>query len=126
MPLPPPPTSQPAIVATYTVDPNGPIKTIAAAARLVKPGDIVLIMPGTYHESIRMTTSGDTGKQIVFEAQTPGTVIIDGTGFATVINSSWGATTNITLKNITVQHCANPLPTQVRPLVPGPGGCWIM
>jgi hypothetical protein len=124
MPVPPLPPNPPAIVATYTVDPAGAIKTISAAARLVKPGDVVLIMPGTYHESVKLTTSGTPDKPITFEAAAPNTVMIDGTGFLTVINSNWGATKYITLKNINVNHCANPLSTEVAAVGSGTG--WMM
>jgi hypothetical protein len=126
MPLPPPPPpNPPAIVApinaTYTVDPNGAIKTISAAARLVHPGDVVLILPGVYHESVKMVTSGTADKPITFEAAAPNTVTIDGTGFLTVINSNWGSTKYINLKNINVKNCANPLSTEVAAVGSGTG-----
>jgi hypothetical protein len=121
MPIAPPP---PPITPTYTVDPNGPIKTISAAAAMVHPGDVVLIMPGVYHESVKMVTSGTAAQPITFEAAAPGTVTIDGSGFQTVINSNWGNTKYIILKNITVDHCANPLATQVAAVGSGTG--WVL
>ena len=73
---------------TYYVSPTGsdtgagnaasPFKTISQAAKLAGAGDTVLIKPGVYRESVWLKNSGTGEKPIVFKAETPGTVVIDG------------------------------------------------
>jgi Right handed beta helix region len=100
----PPPTS--GFSHVYTVSSSGPYKTISSAAAVAGPGDEVLIEPGTYHESITLPRSGTSGKPITFAAATAGSVIIDGTGFNTVINGNLQQ--YITLDGLDVEHCNNP------------------
>ncbi len=52
------------------------VTTIGRAARLVLPGDTVVILPGIYREQIRVRHGGRSGKPVVFRAQQPGTVVI--------------------------------------------------
>jgi len=73
---------------TYYVSPSGsdnnagaensPFKTITRAANLATAGDLVLINPGTYRESVLLKNSGTSDRPITFKAVTPGTVVIDG------------------------------------------------
>lgn len=111
VPITPPPYAPPppALVSgkVYTVDPNGMYPTIASAVRLARPGDTVLITPGVYHESIKLTTSGTAGQPITLEALTPGAVVMDAAGFKSAISSNSGLTSYITLKDITVKNCSN-------------------
>jgi hypothetical protein len=54
------------------------LKTIAAAAELARPGDTVLIGPGSYKESVELRHGGSAAKPITFAARLPGTVMLDG------------------------------------------------
>ncbi len=54
------------------------LRTIAKAASLAGPGDTVVILPGTYRESVTVKNNGTATAPITFKAQTPGTVYIDG------------------------------------------------
>lgn len=45
-----------------------PFATISAAAKLVRPGDVVLIREGTYRETVTVPTSGTPESPIRFEA----------------------------------------------------------
>lgn len=58
-------------------DPGAPLATIQAAAARVAPGDRVSIAPGTYRESVVVTTSGTAAQPIVFRGSGPG-VVLDG------------------------------------------------
>ena len=55
-----------------------PLKTISAAAKLVKPGDTVLVRPGVYRESVALTISGTEGRSITFQSETPYAAVVDG------------------------------------------------
>ncbi len=48
-----------------------PWATIQKAADVVKPGDTVVVMPGTYAESVRVTRSGAVNNYITFVAAEP-------------------------------------------------------
>jgi hypothetical protein len=54
------------------------LRTINHAASLAGPGDTIIIMPGTYRETVRVQNSGTSANPITFKAQQPGTVFIDG------------------------------------------------
>ena len=45
-----------------------PLKTIARAAALVKPGDTVTVHAGVYNESVRLRAGGEPGRPITFRA----------------------------------------------------------
>lgn len=60
---------------------NAPIRTIARAASMVKPGDLVLLRDGTYYEyNVRdaWITSGEPGLPIIFMSFPGERAIIDG------------------------------------------------
>lgn len=110
-PTPPDPYAnrpQPAPGGTrYIVDPAGPLRTASAAAALAQPGDVVLIKPGVYRESITLPRSGTADRRITFAAAVPGgTAIIDGGGFPRILD---GAKSYITLQDLTFQHASNAL-----------------
>jgi parallel beta-helix repeat protein len=46
--------------ATLNVGSGQPYATIQAAINAAKPGDLIVVMPGTYHESVVVNTSGLT------------------------------------------------------------------
>jgi parallel beta-helix repeat protein len=46
--------------ATLNVGPGQPYATIQAAVNAAKPGDLIVVMPGTYSESVVVNTSGLT------------------------------------------------------------------
>ena len=47
---------------------NKPFKTIQKACDIVNPGDVVLVSPGIYYESIKLTRKGTEQKPIVFRS----------------------------------------------------------
>jgi hypothetical protein len=55
-----------------------PYASINEAAAVLRPGDICLIAPGVYRETVRPQCSGRAGVPIVFCAETPGTVTVSG------------------------------------------------
>ncbi len=115
-------TQPPLPITELTVDPiNGPFHTISAAAAVAQPGDTVLITPGTYDEEVYLTTSGTASAPITFEAQTPGTVIINAANFTQAISSNFGTTSYINLEGITVQGCDNPDNSQQAAVTTGSG-----
>ena len=56
----------------------GPFCTITAAATLVRPGQTVLVRPGTYQEEVELTVSGTAERPIAILADPSGTVRITG------------------------------------------------
>ena len=56
---------------------NAPLLTIQQAANLSRPGDLILIQPGTYRESVTIPRSGTSNQPIVFRGNSSG-VILDG------------------------------------------------
>lgn len=58
--------------------PVAPFKTISAAARVVKPGDCVLIATGTYRESVVVEASGTAQRPIQFRAAPGARVVVTG------------------------------------------------
>ena len=93
----------------YTVGPGGTYGSIRAALNIAEPGDEVLILPGTYHESLYLSRSGLPGKPITIAAKTPGSVVLSGAGLPYVING--GSAQYITLTGLTVDGCADPSDT---------------
>ena len=97
---------------TWYVNPtgaNGASKTIAGAIALAQPGDTVLIEPGTYYESIKLTRSGGGGKPITIAAATAGTVTVNSTGDAVSFDGT--SVGYINLQGIIFNGCSNPLET---------------
>jgi len=58
-------------------DPSAPLLTIQHAADLSQPGDLILIQPGIYRESVTVSTSGTAAQSVVFRGSTTG-IILDG------------------------------------------------
>lgn len=50
---------------------NAPLRTLARAARVVAPGTIVNVLPGTYHGGFRTYASGLPNARIVFRSTEP-------------------------------------------------------
>lgn len=50
---------------------SAPLRTLARAARLVAPGTIVNVQPGTYHGGFRTDINGRSNARIVFRAAEP-------------------------------------------------------
>jgi hypothetical protein len=57
---------------------EAPLRTISAAAKRAKPGDIVLVRPGIYREAVTLTVSGKAGQPIVFKSEAPGKAVVSG------------------------------------------------
>jgi parallel beta-helix repeat protein len=80
--------------------------TIGAAVRAARPGDVVLVEPGTYHETIEMRRSGTAEAPITLAARSPGTVTVNGSGLRFVLG---GNASNVRVMGITFDGCANGL-----------------
>src|SRR5690606_25632773 len=52
-------------------------RTVNRAADKVRPGDTVLVAGGTYHEAVRIRTTGDEGRPITFKAMPGEKVVFD-------------------------------------------------
>lgn len=70
--------------------PEVALRTIQRAADLAKAGDVVLIHPGVYRESVRVGTSGTWMQPIVFRGAGPG-VILDGSDERMAAGVPWQA-----------------------------------
>ena len=75
-------------VATNGSDTNSgtqdkPFKTIAAGVAGLKAGDTLLVGPGVYRETIKVTSSGAPGQPITIAAEKKGTVTIRGSALVT-------------------------------------------
>jgi len=56
---------------------EAPFASIAAAAKIVQPGERVLVHPGVYREWVRPARGGTSPEAMIhFEAATPGEVVI--------------------------------------------------
>lgn len=65
---------------------SAPLDSLQAAANLVKPGDTVQVMNGTYTGTLNITTSGTAGAPITFEAAPGQNPILDNSGDWNAIN----------------------------------------
>jgi len=74
-------------------DPSSPLRTIQRAANLSQPGDLVLIRPGVYRESVAVPRSGTSAQPIVFRGTDLGVILdgADGTIAAGVEWTPWAA-----------------------------------
>jgi len=90
--------------------PSQPFKSIQKAASMVKAGDSVYIMEGTYHETIEIEISGTKDYPISFTNYKNEKVIIDGEhqlpkekwrGLISIFNQSYINLSNLILKNST-------------------------
>jgi parallel beta-helix repeat protein len=79
---------------------SAPLDSLQAAANLVKPGDTVQVMNGTYTGTLNITTSGTAGAPITFEAAPGQNPILDNSGDWNAINVQ---ASYINIKGFTVQ-----------------------
>lgn len=69
----------PAFAREFHVAPEGPLKTISAAAALAQPGDTVTVHAGTYRERVTPPRGGESdSRRIVYRAAPGETVVIKG------------------------------------------------
>lgn len=54
-------------------------KSISAAVKKARGGDLIKVKPGTYREGVKVTGAGYDGLRIVGSAKSPGKVVIDST-----------------------------------------------
>lgn len=52
-----------------------PFRTIGKAAGLVRPGDVVWVLPGVYREQVKITRSGNKDAYIAFRARGKGVIL---------------------------------------------------
>jgi Protein of unknown function (DUF1565) len=73
-----------------------PFRTIQHAANLALAGDTVIVLPGTYRETVVPKRSGSPGRPITYRAAQPGQVILNGcdpiTDSKEVSRGLWAAT----------------------------------
>jgi hypothetical protein len=69
-------------------DPAAPLETIQHAADLAQPGDLMLIQPGVYRESVTVPTSGTASQPIVFRGAAAGAAL-DGSDETTLTGVTW-------------------------------------
>ena len=55
-----------------------PFRSIQRAAELARPGDEILVAPGTYREYVDPAFGGTADSPIVYRAQVPGKAVISG------------------------------------------------
>jgi parallel beta-helix repeat protein len=67
-----------------------PWRTIQHAADLSQAGDLILIQPGVYRETVSVPTSGSAAQPIVFRGNGPG-AILDGADAAIAAGVTWTA-----------------------------------
>ncbi len=70
--------------------PGAPLRTIQRGATLAQAGDLVLISPGVYRESVSVPRSGTATQPIVFRGTAPGAVL-DGADATIAAGVSWTA-----------------------------------
>jgi hypothetical protein len=68
--------------------PGAPLRTIQRAADLAQAGDLVLISPGVYRESVSVPRSGTASQPIVFRGNGAGAVL-DGAEAGLVTGGAW-------------------------------------
>ncbi len=71
-------------------DPAQPLATLQHAADLAQAGDLILVAPGVYRESVTVTASGTAAQPIVFRGAGPGAVL-DGADATIAGGASWAA-----------------------------------
>ena len=59
---------------------DDPFRGIAAADAAARPGDVMLLQPGTYVGSVALKRSGEEGKPIVWRGSNVDKVVLDGSG----------------------------------------------
>jgi hypothetical protein len=80
-----------------------PFRTISDAAAVLKAGDVCMIAPGAYRETVRPRNSGNRDAPIVFRAQRSGTVVVTGldviraNAWAFKENGTWEAPVELSL-----------------------------
>jgi hypothetical protein len=68
--------------------PGAPLRTVQRAADLAQAGDLVLIQPGVYRESVSIPRSGTAAQPIVFRGSGAG-AILDGADAAIAAGATW-------------------------------------
>ncbi len=68
--------------------PGAPLRTIQRAADLAQAGDLVLIQPGVYRESVTVSRSGTAAQPTVFRGSAAG-AILDGADAAIAAGVTW-------------------------------------
>jgi hypothetical protein len=74
-------------------DPGAPLLTVQHAANLAQAGDLILIQPGVYRETVNVPASGTAAQPIVFRGNGPGAVL-DGADGAVAAGVAWTAGAN--------------------------------
>ena len=100
-----------------------------AAANVAQAGDTVLIAAGTYHGTLYVRNSGQTGKPITFGSLGDGPVTIDAstpvTGWTQVTGSVWQATASFTPVAVVINNVPLRQVSGASNVTPGSGN-WFL
>jgi parallel beta-helix repeat protein len=86
--------------ANAGTSPGAPVRTIQRAANLAQAGDLVLIEPGVYRESVSVPRSGTAAQPIVFRGNGAG-VVLDGADAAIAAGVPWAPAAGGTWSRVT-------------------------
>ena len=85
--------------------PTHPLRTLALALEIARPGETVLLLPGTYTGMTEVYDVGDGTAPITITGQSPEHVIFDGSGMKGAAFQCWSCR-GVTLENVTIQNYA--------------------
>lgn len=83
------------------LSPSAPFRTIAVALGVVRPGDTVAILPGSYDESLTLSTFGDPQATTTIRGE-GGTPVLNG-GRTRAIGFACVGCTNVTLEGLEIR-----------------------
>jgi hypothetical protein len=87
---------------------SAPFRTISHAEAAVRPGDVVCVRAGTYHEEVMLTRSGAKSSRITVSGAPNETAIIDGTGVpigpTDALFGIDGGTNYVTVQDLTIRN----------------------
>ena len=86
---------------------GAPFRTIQHAADIVQAGDRVLVVSGTYNESVEVTASGQEDNYITFESSVEHGAILNGGGYNFQLSGNYIRIKGFDLRNPSGGHAGN-------------------
>jgi hypothetical protein len=87
---------------------SAPFRTISHAEGAARPGDVVCVRAGTYHEEVRLTRSGAKSSRITVSGAPNETAVVDGTdvpvGATDALFGIDGGTNYVTVQDLTIRN----------------------
>jgi parallel beta-helix repeat protein len=83
--------------------PERPVATLARAARLARPGDVVWVREGTYAADVAFRTSGRPDAPIVFESHPGECAVLDGSGLDPLQRPRFESVRHVVFRNFVVR-----------------------